>query len=721
MFKKLAAASIILWLLSVPAPAATFCWNPLASGHAWTDAVWTAGSCSAVTPGTAGPPTAADTAVFSSLDTSPVAISSPAVALDVSFTDTLGYTGTVSGSSTLTVSGSFTLSSGVVWNYTGAITFNATATGKTFTTAGLTLNNNITFNGTGGGWTNQDNLTDGVGDTITLTAGTWNTNAKTITVGIVNISGSTARTATFTNSTFNLTATGTSWNAATITSLTRTLTGSTINLQGSSATFGGGGIATYATVNLTGGGTMKMQGGNTFAALSVVGTASLTDSISLNASITVSGALTLSGNSQTQRLYVSSNGIGTNRTLSAGSVALSNVDFSNITAANAIPFTGTSIGNAGGNTNITATGAVTRYWVGNGGNFSGNQWASSSGGSSGASMPLPQDSAIFDGNSINLSGQTITMDEPRYPTMDFHAATNNPTLNMPATSSIYGSLTLGSGMTFSTTSNAFLNWAHQTGTATLTTNGVVIGTKDLITIGNIGVTCPGATLSLGDDLTLGDQISALQGTFDANGHNLYLWHFITTGTLTRSVKMGSGTWTIAQPSGEIWNVVTTGLTWDAATSTISVRSLSAPTSDRQFKGGGVTYNNLIWHDVVGANFALDITGANTFNDFKVVSAGTPQTLNLVASATQTMTTLDLNGESDNLLGLISSSSGTAATLSVASGTVICDYCSIQDSTATGGATFYASQSTNVSGNTGWTFGNPPLTQGGSFALLGVGP
>lgn len=52
----------------------------------------------------------------------------------------------------------------------------------------------------------------------------------------------------------------------------------------------------------------------------------------------------------------------------------------------------------------------------------------------------------------------------------------------------------------------------------------------------------------------------------------------------------------------------------------------------------------------------------------------------------------------------SSSAGSPATISKPSGIVSCDYLSLKDSTATGGATFYAgSNSTNISGNTGWLF------------------
>lgn len=58
------------------------------------------------------------------------------------------------------------------------------------------------------------------------------------------------------------------------------------------------------------------------------------------------------------------------------------------------------------------------------------------------------------------------------------------------------------------------------------------------------------------------------------------------------------------------------------------------------------------------------------------------------------------------------SAGGQATLSKSSGIVSCDYLSLKDSVATGGATWYAgSHSTNVSGNSGWIFtGSPGSTR-----------
>jgi hypothetical protein len=126
-------------------------------------------------------------------------------------------------------------------------------------------------------------------------------------------------------------------------------------------------------------------------------------------------------------------------------------------------------------------------------------------------------------------------------------------------------------------------------------------------------------------------------------------------------------------------------------------------------GGGITtFGGLI---LSGKN--IIVTGANTFASLALNNLGDTTGVTLPASTTTTVTgAITTTASSGNVAKLISSSAGTAATLSKASGTVSVDWVSVKDSTATGGATFYAgANSTNVSGNTGWIFTAPPATGG----------
>lgn len=88
------------------------------------------------------------------------------------------------------VYGNITITSGAS-NCGAAITLSAITTGKTITTNGYSIAK-LTFNGVGGEWTLQDNLTTTytLGFSIIFGAGTLNSNDKTITSPGISISGS---------------------------------------------------------------------------------------------------------------------------------------------------------------------------------------------------------------------------------------------------------------------------------------------------------------------------------------------------------------------------------------------------------------------------------------------------------------------------------------------------------------------------------------------------
>ena len=119
-------------------------------------------------------------------------------------------------------------------------------------------------------------------------------------------------------------------------------------------------------------------------------------------------------------------------------------------------------------------------------------------------------------------------------------------------------------------------------------------------------------------------------------------------------------------------------------------------------GTGAVYNCTLDQAGLGQ---LTITGSSTFND--IINSVQPATVRFTAGTTTTFNNFNLRGTAGNLI-TISSATAATHTLSKASGTVSCDYLSITNSIATGGASWYAgANSTNVSGNTGWIFTAPP--------------
>ena len=178
-----------------------------------------------------------------------------------------GYAGTWASTGAVKVFGDLSLSSGMTVSSSSSIfTFASTSsTPRTITTSGKTLNFPIVFDGVGGTWKLQDDLSIG-GNTLTLTNGTFDANGKNTTVNLFASSSANIRTLALGSGTFTVSGSGsTAFNMNTSTNATVTGTG-TISLTSASAkTFSGGGIQTYPTLNQGGTGALTISGSNKFA------------------------------------------------------------------------------------------------------------------------------------------------------------------------------------------------------------------------------------------------------------------------------------------------------------------------------------------------------------------------------------------------------------------------------------------------------------------------
>lgn len=549
-----------------------------------------------------------------------------------------------------------------------------------------------------------DNAGMTVSGIVTLNAGTLNTNGKTENWGSFAAPTTTLRTLNITNSTINITTpNSTVWNISSVTNLTATLTGSTLNFTGASAGFAGQQTLTYPNVNFLIGGAINHFSGS-FVNLTVLGHNSiLFDDVMgvSSAGLTVTGTFTVTGFAQNQRFVVFNTTAAGPISITAAAVALTNVEFQNINGAGAATWTGTVIGDDGGNTNITFTPPTTYFWIGNAGTWAdGSHWSLTSGGAPSGLVPLPQDTALFDANSFTLPGQQVDLFYSEYSNIDFTGVTNNPDIRIRGGANFCGNITLSPNMTTST-DGLFnrMTFFQRGGTGVITCNGTVFAA-------GLAVSAVGGTLRLADNLAQPSNVNAGQGgitliagTFDANNKNVLLYGgFVPFGSLTKVLLMGSGIWTLATANGTIWNGTGTGMTLTASTSTIKVQG--TPTGTRTFAGGGQTYNNFEWA-AEGVASTLIMTGANIFSDLKVDADTVARTLTLPSSVTQTSTTIEMNGSAGKLLTVNSSIAGTRATLSQAIGTVAATYLSLKDSNATGGAVFAATTSVDNGNNAGW--------------------
>jgi hypothetical protein len=136
---------------------------------------------------------------------------------------------------------------------------------------------------------------------------------------------------------------------------------------------------------------------------------------------------------------------------------------------------------------------------------------------------------------------------------------------------------------------------------------------------------------------------------------------------------------------------------------------------KSFQGGGSTFNCTLNQGGAGD---LTITGSNTFSNITNTYKSTGATSILfTAATTSTFADWNASGESTRLL-TIGSVTAASHTLSKSSGTVSADFLSISQSTATGGAGWYAgANSTDGGNNSGWIFTAPPAPSGSNSNFL----
>lgn len=423
-----------------------------------------------------------------------------------------------------------------------------------------------------------------------------------------------------------------------------------------------------------------------------------------------SGSCSITGNSAGNRILFQSTAVNTQRTITLTTLTtLQDIDFMDIKGAGDLAvFTGTRIGDALGNATINFTVAagtsnggngVMRYWVGTtGGNWStAANWSTSSGGASGASVPLAQDDVVIDANSIGSSGRTITANVARLcRNMDASGVTNSPTWAWSGQVTIYGSFTAGA-------------FAAVTGVAVES-----IRARSAVTFTSAGNTwvnawqfvCPGGTVTFQDNLTVtcpassAYSIAFLGGNFNCGSNVFTTVSFNASfGALSGTIDYGSSLWVISGANGAVATVIfVMGTGPNIIPGTSALWFIDTSATQKTIQCQGRTFNNIVLQGGAGTFFFNQAQKVNVFQ------AGGPAVIKFAHGTTTTMNDFAVNGSAGNLVTITSDLGGSPATLSKAGGGVICDYLSLQDIAATGGAGWYAgTHSTNVSGNSGWIF------------------
>ena len=678
----------------------------------WNTTSTTNWSASSGGAGGASVPTAADSVFFDQAGPYTVTMTGALTCLDFTTSNDSFPANTITfatgTSPTLAISGSMRLagSGWTSWTSTGAITFNATTTGKTIITNGLSFpgafaTDSLIFNGVGGGWTLGSSITFNNGR-INVTAGTFNTGNFNVTAeGLVSTSGGTrsivlgSSTLTIGGSTsggfsVSLTSAGLTWNAGT----------SQINITASSTTFAGAGLNFYnVAFTVANASARTVTGANTYNNFAVTASPSAgTTTVTFDSKQTINGTLSTTGTAGNRRVFFSSATYGISVDLAVNSApSLTDADFRGLyVTGTAAPISGTRIGNRGECRGITFSTPKTVYWNNTvGGNWSSNSWALSSGGAvSTDNFPLPQDTAVIGNTGLNTSaGVTLDAAIGFIGSVDMSGRTSAMTFFINNSTSVYGNWTNGSGTTISNT-------------ATLTFSG---GGTQTITSAGKTFTCPitidtyGGTVQLADALNIGTQtLTVTNGTFTTAGFAVAAATLSSSNSNVRTINLGASTVTFAQNNGGINFGTTTNLTFNAGTSTIV---LSGSPATFTIAATGLTFYNVTFTRTVTSSYS--ITGSNTFNNLTITAAVTTGITSCSFSANQTINgTLTCAGASAvQRVFLLSDTIGTQRTLTVNSiSATDCDFRDINlAGTATGASPTRAGDCGN---NTGITFPSP---------------
>jgi hypothetical protein len=563
---------------------------------------------------------------------------------------------TLAGSAAIVgIHGNVTLpATGLTRTYTGAITLSSSSTGRTFTTNGVTLASAITVNGVNCGWTFGSALDIGSSN-LNVTNGSFDTGNYNVTCQQLISNNTNTRSVTLGSSTVSIADT---LSFTDPTNLTFSSGTSQINLNGTNSTLNSGGQTFYnvSYTSTSASAVLVLTGSATFNNLSKTGaSASGVAVLEIRANQTITGTLTLSaGGNATQRTFVRSDTIGTTRTLTCAAVAsLTDIDFRDITIAGAAaPVSGTRLGDCKGNSGITFPAAKTVYWRGGTGTFGAANWSNTSGGGTDTIyFPLAQDTAIF--NDANVTtGATATV----------NSGYNLGTLDMSGL--VSNTMTLATG---TTTPAIYGNWINGTGTTLTGTGTMTFAGRGSQTITSAGVTftqpftinSPGGSVALQDAFSTSNNFTVVSGTFNAASSNFSMTGasaaFLGNSATSKTIAVGSGTWTLAG-SSTVWNVGVPANTTVTGTGTISLTSGSAKT----FTGGGISYSGITL-DQGGAG-TLTISGNNTFKDITNTYSATGATTIALGTTTQRVSQWTGTGASGKVLTIQGTSASSPATL-----------------------------------------------------------
>jgi len=667
-----------------------------AAGGSWSGTNWAASAGGAVSDDNFPLPQDTATIVNTGLNTSATVTLDSLLASAISGIDMSGRTSVmaIAVNNASTIYGNWTNGSGTSITGGSNITFAGRNT-QTITSAGKTFGSSITIDSFGGTVQLADALNIG-GNFITVTNGTFTTNGYAVTASALSSTNSNVRAITLGASTVTCASSGNFVDFTTSTNLI--FNAGTSNITNSNALGGlaGGGQTFYnvSFVALANGFTAAITGANTFNNLEFYGPSSAgLSGRSFSANQTINGTLSFVGTSAVRRVFLTSSTLGTARTLTANAISGADCDFRDITIAGAAAGSSpTRAGDCGGNTGITFPSPKTVYW-----NLAGTQdwsatgWCPSSGGTPDINQfPLAQDTAVIDdagaATQINMQGFNVG-------SLNFSGRTSAVTFAVNTGFTVYGNITLGSGVTISGLSGWGLSGR---GTTTITSAGKTFPAS-------FTIDCISGTVQLADALIVFN-LNLNSGTFNAVTYNVTINGTCSTtgGGASANLRMGSGTWTLAG-TGTVWSM---GTLFTLYCETANIILSNNTTTARTFNGGSKVYNKL----TIGGATSISTTTISSGSTFSELASTKTVAHTIDLSATNhTFGAWTVTGTAGNVVTI----SGSPITISIVGSRVSgVDYLALGSATVstTSPGEFYAGA--NSTGGTGFilTAAPTPVTR-----------
>lgn len=268
--------------------------------------------------------------------------------------------------------------------------------------------------------------------------------------------------------------------------------------------------------------------------------------------------------------------------------------------------------------------------------------------------------------------------------------------------------------------SAITHWAPTTGGAATgcQTSNAAPTTGDVVTFdgssggGTVTASATISGLSL-DSLVAG----AFTGTIDFSANNPNLTFTGSggvnlSGAGTKTVSMGSGTFTLSSNAAFWFCGTCANLTLNAGTSTVAFTGTGG-TSARRFNPGSKTYATV---SVASGSAAFEIQGSFTVATFTPAPGNT---INIGPNATVTATTITnvAGSSSAQILFVNQDPISGAATLTITNNWT-CDWCGFGSTTFSGAGSKTATNSFDFKGNSGITITAPSVGGGGGGRIIG---